>query len=396
MDFLHGTLVPEEIIGRGGFATVYRTRHITAPVQVAVKVIDKTRLDSETRFLSELAVLKQINHPFIAKHFFTIESPEICALGQEYVAHGSLFSLITRTGALPELTVRRYFVQLVCALDHLHNVQGVAHRDLSLDNILLDTHNNVRLIDFGLSRPFPEDGNLFTTMCGSYPYMAPEIIASGRYTQAADVWSLGIVLYAMATARFPFAIGDVTALCQEIVTRPIDYPSNLSRGLIDLLSRMLCRDSEERITIDQIKLHSWFPNEQYNAMVHAIEKVFLCGSRAIDREVIELMELDGLDCSKLCENLESGQENDITVVYNVYLRQKQGEWMKRILNGTLKYSLAARIQQASARGSNNRGKSINLPPPLKRIEGTTRKRRFPICPICPIWRIETTPRLLAV
>jgi serine/threonine protein kinase len=283
-------------------------------------------------------------------------------------------------------------MQLVCALDHLHNVQRVAHRDLSLDNVLLDAHNNVRLIDFGLSRLLLDDGNPFTTMCGSYPYMAPEIIASGRYTQAADVWSLGVLLYAMATARFPFAIGDVTALCQEIVTKPIDYPSNLSGGLVDLLSRMLCRDCEERITIDQIKLHSWFPNEQYNAMVRAVEKVFVCAASPVDREVVELMELDGLDCSGLCESLEAAQENDMTVVYNVYLRQKQSERMKRMLNGTLKYSVAARMHQVSGRESNNTGKSVSLPPILKKIGATTRKRRFPICPI---WRIETTPRLLA-
>jgi serine/threonine protein kinase len=124
-------------------------------------------------------------------------------------------------------------------------------------------------------------------VCGSYASLAPEIVASGRYTQADDVWSLGIVLYAMATVQFPFATIDVVALSHEIGTKPIEYPSNLSGELIDLLSKMLCRDCEERITItitiriDLIQSHRWFPNEQYNSMVHAIEAVFECGSRGL-------------------------------------------------------------------------------------------------------------------
>jgi serine/threonine protein kinase len=328
--------------------------------------------------------------------------------------------LIARNGPLPEHLIRHYFVQLVCALDYLHNVQKVAHRDLKLENILLDAHNNIKIIDFGLSRSFLEEGNLFTTMCGSYPYVAPEIIISGRYTQAADVWSLGIVLYAMATAQFPFAASDVIELCHEIVTKPINYPTNLSGELIDLISKMLCRDCDERIRIDQIKFHSWFPNEQYNSMVHAIETVFQYGSGRIDREVIEMMELDGLnglDFSRLYESLESGEENDMTVIYKVYLRQKQGELMNDFLKCPLKYSVQptkslriiqsrlvqGRMQRCYGRDENHKSKSVSPPPIMKRIELMTkkrdrdrdrereRKRRFPVCPI---WRLENTPVLV--
>jgi serine/threonine protein kinase len=237
-------------------------------------------------------------------------------------------------------------------------------------------------------------------LCGSYPYLAPEIIASGRYTQAADVWSLGIVLYAMATAQFPFPASDVTALCQDIVMKPIEYPPNLSGGLIDLISKMLCRDCEERITVDQIRLHSWFPSEQYNAIVHAIA----CASPAVDREVIEGMELDGLDCAGLSGSLESGEESDMTVLYNVYLREKQGEWIKAVLNGSLKYSVRPmrpfriikcpspqrRVQPGCAWESNTERKRATTPPTLWGMEQVMRKRRFTFCPLS---KVEKKPAL---
>jgi serine/threonine protein kinase len=338
----------EQIIGTGGFATVYRARHLVAPLNIAMKMIDTTRFENffeHTQLVREITILKQINHPFIAKFFFSDEQDGFCYLGQEYVQEGSLFDLVTHYGRIPEMKVRHYFLQLVCALEYLHKVCKVAHRDLKLENILIDIYGNLKIIDFGLSEYLTE-GTRFTTRCGSYPYIAPEMITMGCYTHTSDIWSLGVILYSLVTGSFPFNMDDMSNIQDQIETKRIDYPSYLSFDLIDLLSKMLCRNPEQRITIDQIKSHPWFLLDQYRSMLHAINLVNEMGHDRVDTQLIQEMVGDGIDCSQLYENLETGEENQNTILYKIYLRQKQNKWMDSILNCSTHYESRARERKS--------------------------------------------------
>jgi serine/threonine protein kinase len=334
MQPISASYVSEQIIGTGGFATVYRARHLIAPINIAIKMIDTNTFKTyvqHTKLVREVTILKQINHPFIAKLFFTDQQDNICFIGQEYVQRGSLFDLVSHYGPIPEIKVRRYFCQLVCALEYLHTVCKVAHRDLKLENILIDEHDNVKIIDFGLSCQFIE-GTRLTTPCGSYPYVAPKIITTGCYTHSSDIWSLGLVLYGLATGLLPFTMDDMSTICHQIETKSIYYPSYLPCEMIDLLSKMLCRDPERRITIEQIKSHPWFIVDKYMSMIHALNLVNELGFDRINTTVIQNMIADGLDCSQLYEYLETGEENDMTILYKIYLRQEQNKWMKLILD----------------------------------------------------------------
>jgi serine/threonine protein kinase len=339
-----GTYICESVIGTGGFATVYRARHRTAPVRVAIKFVGDDQLvteDDHTRLMREVSLLKQMNHPFIAKLFFVTRREDNLAIVQEYMPHGTLLDFLSQNGPLPEPKLKYYFIQILSVIDYLHNVRKVTHRDLKLENILLDAFNNIRVIDFGLGRPFLDPSEEFTTPCGSPPYLAPELVTTGIYTREADIWSLGIVLYTLATGRLPFYATDFNALCRQIVEKPIRYPANLSEPLIDLLGKLLYRNAAERITIDKIKLHPWFPAEQYTTMLHTPETAsyFHDGeaARIPDPDIIRLMESNGLCCTGLIEAMEAGEETEMTILHSIYLRGSQSERMNRTLRtSTLK------------------------------------------------------------
>jgi serine/threonine protein kinase len=219
-------------------------------------------------------------------------------------------------------------MQLVSVLDYPHNVQKVAHRDLELENILLDSFDNIRVIDFGLSRTFSEEQDAFTTPCGSPAYLSPELITDGKCTMATDIWSLGVVMYGCATGRFPFFHENMAILCRLITTRDVYYPMTLSDELTDLLQRMLCRNPDERITINQIKRHPWFPAEQYASFRKLYD---LEDPMTVDEEVLGMMEGNAINCTNLEQEIASGTDTDLTVLYKIYHRQKQGTAINTIL-----------------------------------------------------------------
>jgi serine/threonine protein kinase len=304
-----------------------------------------------------------MNHPFIAQLFFIAGERDNFAIAEEYVPHGSLLDLVRKNSQLPESEARYYFMQLVTAIEYLHSSKKVAHRDLKLENILLDAYNNIKVIDFGLSHPFTDDNQQFTTPCGSPPYLAPELISTGVCTRTTDIWSLGIVLYALTTGSIPFFHNDFSTLCHQITSKRIHYPLTLSDDLIDLLKRMLCRNPIERITIEDIKHHRWFPIEQYSIIVEASESMIRHQKIEIDSEVVEVMKSNGLDCTGLCEFVEAGEENELTILYNIYLRHKQTERMNYILRtSSLKTATVREARSMPLMG-------VRIPPPQDRREG---------------------------
>jgi serine/threonine protein kinase len=291
-----------------------------------------------------------MNHPFIAKLFFVVAQQDTVALVQEYASRGTLLDYLAQHGPLPENQLKYYFLQILSVVDYLHNVRKVTHRDLKLENILLDAFNNVKVIDFGLGRAFLDAKEEFTTHCGSPPYIAPEILSTGKYTREADIWALGIVLYALATGTVPFYHDDFSSLCREILAKPILYPRNLSDSLIDLLRKMLCRNPADRITAEQIKSHPWFPAEQYTAILHAPDTSHVFrddpGRAEPDSSVIAMMRSNGLDCTGLEVALTAGEETEMTILYQIYLRDCQADRVNRTLRMAM-LKLAATREQRS-------------------------------------------------
>ncbi|OHT16232.1 CAMK family protein kinase [Tritrichomonas foetus] len=319
------------ILGRGSFGTVFLGRHKMTQLRVAIKEIQRSNLTSEeakTRLNREISLLKLLDHPFIAQLFDIIETESSIFCVMEYVEHGNLFEFINGHTSLDENSARKIFSQLVSALAYLHNRKYIAHRDLKAENILLDRYNNIRLIDFGLSNEFTKINPFLKTACGSPAYAAPEMIQGHPYTKAADIWSAGIVLYAMVSGRLPFDDNNVQTILQKVVYTEVVYPPNMSRSLIDLLKRLLTKDPAKRITISQIVQHPWFSIGEYSSILDYSFSM----SDVIDKSIVEDMKNFGLDVSGLTQSLMLDEFNAITAVYRQLKKYKMTENLKELMN----------------------------------------------------------------
>lgn len=175
----------------------------------------------------------------------------------EYVPGGELYNLIERKGRLSEDEARVYTQQILSALEYCHR-RKVAHRDIKPENIFLDEEKNIKLGDFGLSN-LMQAGEFLRTSCGSPNYAAPEVISGCMYCGTeVDVWSTGVVLYALLAGYLPFDDNNTTSLFAKIKTANYIMPHHFSPEVKDLISRMLTVDPVARITINQIKAHPWY------------------------------------------------------------------------------------------------------------------------------------------
>ena len=339
--FQIGNFILERNIGSGAFASVWRGKHSLSNSAVAIKVIAKSTISTEvaqTRLQREISLLKQMDHPFIAEFFQMIENDEYYFLVMEYVEHGNLLDYVNTNGRLSEEQARRYFAQLVSVLEYLHEEKKVAHRDLKCENVLLDRYNNIRVIDFGLSNVFSDLSPELSTACGSPAYAAPEMIKGNTYTIAADIWSAGILLFAIVAGHLPFDDENVQRLLQKIVYTEAFYPSFLSPPLVDLLRKMICKDPDQRITLEKIKVHPWFSQAEYFQLLN---QSFFDSIRKnptedgaeslIDREVIDQMTTLGVDCHDLHQSLLMGEFTEDTALYRILLRTKTTEKMKDLM-----------------------------------------------------------------
>ncbi|XP_019059426.1 PREDICTED: CBL-interacting serine/threonine-protein kinase 1 isoform X2 [Tarenaya hassleriana] len=178
----------------------------------------------------------------------------------ECITGGELFDRIVSKGKLPETEGRKMFQQLIDGISYCHS-KGVFHRDLKLENVLLDTKGNIKITDFGLSalpQHFRDDGLLHTT-CGSPNYVAPEVLANRGYDGAAsDIWSCGVILYVILTGCLPFDDRNLAVLYQKICKGDPPIPKWLSPGARTMIKRMLDPNPVKRITITGIKSSEWF------------------------------------------------------------------------------------------------------------------------------------------
>ena len=250
-----------EKIGIGGFSSVYSAFHKITKRNVAIKHVLKSRLDTETNirnFHREIEIMKIADHPFIAHFFELIETEESYYIIMEFAPGGTLLSKINSKGELQVKDLQRIFSQLASAVHYLQTDLKIVHRDLKLENILFDENDNVRLIDFGLSCKMQTDEDKFKTLCGSYPYAAPEIFHQEPYSNSVDVWSLGVCLYAASVGRLPFYNSNTSKLIQSIVKDEPIYPFHLQPLLTDLIRKMLIKDPKERLTILEVINHPFF------------------------------------------------------------------------------------------------------------------------------------------
>ena len=305
-------------IGEGAFGFVRVAQQRLSRELIAVKTFEKVRLrdnSSRRRLENEIRVLQRIRHPYIVRLYEVFESPKRIHLCMEHVSHGTLHRHLTQHKRLPEAETRRLVRQLVGALSYLH-ARSIAHRDIKLENVLLDEWCNVRLIDFGfaiLSR-----GKL-RVPCGSPAYTAPEILLAHEYDgQLADVWSLGVLIYVMLAGRFPFQGATRAELSRNVLRGSFASPSGLSREPESLLRRVLVLDPHQRYTIDNVRSHPWMHRRGSEGELITEHTA----SGKIDNGCREQMVSMGLPVDSIDASLTSERHDHIHTTYLLLQRRK--------------------------------------------------------------------------
>jgi len=218
-------------LGKGNFAKVKLAIHLPTGREVAIKVIDKTPLNSSARekLYREVKIMKLLNHPNIVRLFQVIESERSLYLVMEYASGGELFDHLVKNGRMREPDARMLFRQLVSAIEYCHR-KSVVHRDLKAENLLLDQHMNIKIADFGFSNTFDANAPL-ETFCGSPPYAAPELFMGRKYSgPEVDSWSLGVVLYTLVIGILPFDGGNLKELRENVIRGKYQVPYCLPQG----------------------------------------------------------------------------------------------------------------------------------------------------------------------
>ncbi|XP_016428687.1 serine/threonine-protein kinase MARK2-like isoform X9 [Sinocyclocheilus rhinocerous] len=239
-------------IGKGNFAKVKLAKHVLTGKEVAVKIIDKTQLNSSSlqKLFREVRIMKLLNHPNIVKLFEVIETDKTLYLVMEYASGGEVFDYLVAHGRMKEKEARAKFRQIVSAVQYCHQ-KCIVHRDLKAENLLLDADMNIKIADFGFSNEFTL-GNKLDTFCGSPPYAAPELFQGKKYDgPEVDVWSLGVILYTLVSGSLPFDGQNLKELRERVLRGKYRIPFYMSTDCENLLKKFLILNPTKRGSLDQ-------------------------------------------------------------------------------------------------------------------------------------------------
>lgn len=250
-------------LGEGTFAKVKFARNVDTGENVAIKILDKEKILKHKmigQIKREISTMKLIRHPNVIRMYEVMASKTKIYIVLEFVTGGELFDKIASKGRLKEDEARKYFQQLINAVDYCHS-RGVCHRDLKPENLLLDANGTLKVSDFGLSalpQQVREDGLLHTT-CGTPNYVAPEVINNKGYDGAkADLWSCGVILFVLMAGYLPFEDSNLMALYKKIFKADFSCPPWFSSSAKKLITRILDPNPLTRITIAELIENEWF------------------------------------------------------------------------------------------------------------------------------------------
>lgn len=298
-------------IGRGSFATVYLAQHTLLHYPIALKVIHSNEEESIKSFKNTNSIV----HPYVCQNFDLIKTVNgnLCIF-MEYVNGKTLLDYANDLGHLHEYEIKKIFGQMVTAIEFLHK-KKIIHRDLKCENVMIDQNRNIRLIDLSFSCPYSDE---HSTLCGSPAYIAPEIIENKLYDDSIDIWSLGIIIYAITFGKLPFENRNYSMLFKMITTIEPDFVqknTRLSDDLIDLIKKMLIKKPENRIKIDEIKRHPFFgtffeTNNSFDDESIKFPKL----------EILQQMNLSRSESIKVVDEIKSGQITKNTMTYDILFK----------------------------------------------------------------------------
>jgi len=309
-----GHYILGKTIGEGTFGKVKLGRHILTGERVAVKVLEKERIQEVAdieRVAREVQLLKLIRHPHVVQLYEIIETKGQLYLIMEYASGGELFDYIVQNQRVPEPEACRFFHQIIAGVEKIH-AMNVVHRDLKPENLLLDEHRCIKIVDFGLSNRF-NLGQLLKTACGSPCYAPPEMVSGQNYVpQMCDLWSCGVILFAMVCGFLPFEDSNTSALYKKILAANYSPPSFISESVKELIAGLLTVDPSARFTIADVRGHPWY---QQISEASVRPKDLVAGQCGLDEDVLQELKRHGFPREYAINCLQNNKHNSVTTTY---------------------------------------------------------------------------------
>uniref|UniRef100_A0A667XFH2 BR serine/threonine kinase 2 n=1 Tax=Myripristis murdjan TaxID=586833 RepID=A0A667XFH2_9TELE len=321
----------EKTLGKGQTGLVKLGVHCVTCQKVAIKIVNREKLSESVlmKVEREIAILKLIEHPHVLKLHDVYENKKYLYLVLEHVSGGELFDYLVKKGRLTPKEARKFFRQIISALDFCHS-HSICHRDLKPENLLLDEKNNIRIADFGMASLQVGD-SLLETSCGSPHYACPEVIRGEKYDgRKADVWSCGVILFALLVGALPFDDDNLRNLLEKVKLGVFHMPHFIPPDCQNLLRGMIEVDASKRLTLEQIQKHTWYIGgknepEPEQPVPRKVTIRSLPSADDIDPDVLDSMHSLGCfrDKNKLLKDLLSDDENQEKMIYFLLLDRKE-------------------------------------------------------------------------
>ncbi|KAG7522204.1 serine serine/threonine-protein kinase BRSK2 isoform X1 [Solea senegalensis] len=305
--------------------------HCVTCQKVAIKIVNREKLSESVlmKVEREIAILKLIEHPHVLKLHDVYENKKYLYLVLEHVSGGELFDYLVKKGRLTPKEARKFFRQIMSALDFCHS-HSICHRDLKPENLLLDEKNNIRIADFGMASLQVGD-SLLETSCGSPHYACPEVIRGEKYDgRKADVWSCGVILFALLVGALPFDDDNLRNLLEKVKLGVFHMPHFIPPDCQNLLRGMIEVDATKRLTLEQIQKHTWYIGgknepEPEQPVPRKVTIRSLPSADDIDPDVLDSMHSLGCfrDKNKLLKDLLSDDDNQEKMIYFLLLDRKE-------------------------------------------------------------------------
>uniref|UniRef100_A0A8C7P7X5 Protein kinase domain-containing protein n=1 Tax=Oncorhynchus mykiss TaxID=8022 RepID=A0A8C7P7X5_ONCMY len=318
----------EKTLGKGQTGLVKLGVHCITGQKVAIKIVNREKLSESVlmKVEREIAILKLIEHPHVLKLHDVYENNKYLYLVLEHVSGGELFDYLVKKGRLTPKEARKFFRQIISALDFCHS-HSICHRDLKPENLLLDEKNDIRIADFGMASLQVGD-SLLETSCGSPHYACPEVIRGEKYDgRRADVWSCGVILFALLVGALPFDHDNLRQLLEKVKSGVFHMPHFIPPDCQALLKGMIEVDPDKRLKLEAVQKHSWYQSGQNEPCPEQPPPRHVCMGRILcltelDPDVLDSMHSLGCfrDSGKLTCNLQDNQEK---MIYYLLLDRKE-------------------------------------------------------------------------
>ena len=320
-----GNYYLKETIGEGAFAKVKLGIHIPTGEKVAIKILNKEHFSDDSseknniiKIRKEINILKRIHHKNIIQLYEIMESSSNLYIIMEYCENKELFDYIISKKFLQEKEACRLFQQIIDGVEYLH-LSNITHRDLKLENLLLDENYRIKITDFGLSYLGKNIDDLIETHCGTPSYAPPEMLRGEKYNGIlSDIWSCGIILYTMLVGNLPCSESKEELVYENIMQNNYYFPENISKEAKDLIKNMLMINPKERYNFEQIKTHPWFnlvKPKLKPGIVYGVHKI------PIDNYILSRIEKYGYDKDKCKDSILNNNFDENCSIYYLTLKQ---------------------------------------------------------------------------